>query len=161
LTAADSALLKLMAEEAIATGILHVSWPDVVTRAASQGMEEALATESLAVLEQRHYAEREPLCAGGAILMVELSPRGFRKVVDTIVSGAETARQHIIASLVNAPPDSNTVIDDLATLTGAPRLFVFEFLRELQAQGHLTLIRSVSGNSVVAGISPALKRLLE
>jgi len=160
LTAADSTLLKLLAEEAIAVGLLHVSWPDVVTRAASQGLAEALATESLAVLEQRHYAKREPLCAGGGILAVELLPYGFRKVIDAIVPGAATARQRIIALLVNEPPGSDTVVDDLAALTGTPLLFVQQFLRELQEQGHLTLIQTISGNSIVAGISPALKRLL-
>jgi len=49
----------------------------------------------------------------------------------------------------------------MAALTGTPRLFVLQFLRELQAQRHLTLIQAVSGNSVVAGISPTLKRLLK
>ncbi len=103
LTASDSALLTLLAEKAIEVGMLHVPWPDVVARAISQGLDEALATESLAVLEQRHYAKREPLCVGGAILAVELTPHGFRKVIDTIVPGAETARQHIIASLYYSP----------------------------------------------------------
>jgi hypothetical protein len=160
LTAADSTLLKLLAEEAIVVGLLHVSWPDVVARAASQGLDEALATESLAVLEQRHYAKREPLCVGGGILAVELLPYGFRKVIDAIVPGAGTARQRMIALLVNEPPGSDTV-DDLAALTGTPPLFVQQFLRELEEQGHLTLIQTISGNSIVAGLSPALKRLLQ
>jgi hypothetical protein len=161
LTAADSELLTLLAEEAIAAGMLRVSWPEVMARAAGRGLDETLAAESLAALEQRHYARQEPLCAGGAILAVELMPLGFKKVIDTIVPGAETARQRIIASLVNEPPDTNTVVDDLAAQTGAPRLFVLQFLFELQAQHHLTLIQAISGNSVVAGISPTLKRLLK
>ena len=121
LTAADSTLLTLLAEEAIAANtLLCVPWPEVVARAASQGLDETLAIESLAVLEQRHYAKRQPLYTGGAVLAVELTPRGFRAVIDAIVPGAETARQRIIASLVNTPPDSITVVDDLATLTGHP-----------------------------------------
>ncbi len=162
LTSADSALLRLLTEEAISAGLmLSVSWPDVMARAASQGLDETLAAESLAVLEQYHYAKREPLCAGGAILAVELLPDGFRKVVDTIVPGAENARQSIIASLVNTPPDSTTVIDELATLTSTPPLFVLQFLRELQAQGYLALILGLGGHSRVTAISPALKRLLQ
>ncbi len=161
LTAADSALLTLLSEEAIAAGMLYVSWPDVMARAADQGLDEALAAESLVALEHRYYAKQEPLCAGGAIVSVELMPRGFNKVIDTIVQDAEAARQRIIASLVNEPPDSNTVVDDLAALTGTPRLFVLQFLRELQTQRHLTLMQAVSGNSIVAGINPTLKRLLK
>jgi len=161
LTAADSTLLTLLAEEAIsANTLLYVPWPEVVARAASQGLDETLATESLAVLEQRYHARRQPLCAGGAVLAVELTPRGFRAVLDAIVPGAETARQRIIASLVNTPPDSTTVVDDLATLTGTPPLFVLQFLRELQAEGHLTVLLTLGGHSRVAAISPALKRLL-
>ena len=87
--------------------------------------------------------------------------RGRAERAFPCVRDAETARQRIIASLVNEPPDSNTVVDDMAALTGTPRLFVLQFLRELQAQRHLTLIQAVSGNSVVAGISPTLKRLLK
>lgn len=133
----------------------------VVARAASQGLDEALATESLALLEQRHYAKRRPVHAGGAVLGVELAPREFRAVVDAIVPDAETARQRIIASLVNTPPDSITVVDDLATLTGTPPLFVLQFLRELEAQGLLAVVLTLGGYSRVAAVSPALRRLLQ
>jgi len=162
LTAADSTLLTLLAEEAIsANTLLYVPWPTALARAARQGLDEAMAIESLAVLEQRHYAKRQPLIAGGAVLAVELAPRGFRAVADTIIPAAEAARQRIIASLVNAPPDSITVVDDLATLTGTPALFVLQFLRELQARGLLTVILGSGGSSRIAAISPALKRLLQ
>jgi DNA-binding IscR family transcriptional regulator len=62
---------------------------------------------------------------------------------------------------VNTPPDSITVVDDLATLTGTPPLFVLQFLRELQAKGHLTFTLGSGGSSRITSISPALKRLLE
>jgi hypothetical protein len=161
LTAADSTLLTLLAEEAIsANTLLHVPWPAVVARAVGQGLDESLATESLAVLEQRHYAKRRPVHAGGAVRGVELAPQGLRAVVDAIVPDAETARQRIIASLVNTPPDSTTVVDDLATLTGTPPLFVLQFLRELEAEGLLEVMVYLGGHSRVAAISPALRRLL-
>jgi hypothetical protein len=92
---------------------------------------------------------------------VELAPRGFSAVADTIVPGAENARQRIIASLVNTPPDSDTGVDDLASLTVTPPLFVLQFLRELQAQGHLTVILGSGGSSWIVSIGPALKRLLK
>lgn len=162
LTAADSLLLASIAEEAISVnGLGYVPWPAIVARAASQGLDEELAVESLAVLRQRRYAMPVPVLAGGAILAVELAPRGFRVVADTIVMGAESARGRIIAFLVNTPPDSTTVIDDLAGLTGTPPLFVQEFLEALQAQGYLTFRRGSGGSSRVFSISPSLKRLLE
>jgi hypothetical protein len=161
LTAADSTLLALIAEEAIAlNNLLYVPWPAIVERASSKGLDEALALESLAVLEQRHYAKRAPIYAGGAILAVELAPRGFSKVADVVVPGAEDARQSIVAFLVNMPTDSVTVVDDLAGLTGTPLLFVLHFLRELQAQRYLTVILGSSGSSRIASVSPTLKRLL-
>jgi hypothetical protein len=162
LTAADSALLTLLAEEAISVNtLLYVPWPAVVARAASQGLDETMAIESLAVLEQRHYAKRRPILAGGAIVAIELAPRGFRAVADNIVPDAESARQRIIASLVNTPSNSTTVVDDLATLTGTPPLFVLQFLHELQSQGQLRVVLTLGGFSRVTAMNPALKRLLQ
>ena len=161
LTAADSALLTLLAEEAIsASTLLSVPWQAVVKGAASQGLDEDMATESLAVLEQRHYAKRRPVISGGAIVGVELTRRGFQAVADTIVPNAGTARQRIIASLVNTPTGS-TVVDDLAALTATPPLFVQQFLRQLESQGHLKVVLNLGGFSRVTAISPALKRLLQ
>lgn len=91
---------------------------------------------------------------------MELAPQALRKVIDTIVPDAETARQRVIASLVNTPPRSSTVIGDLATMTGTPPLVIRQFLRELQAKGHLTLVLNMGGFSRVVEVSPALKRLL-
>ena len=162
LTRADSTLLTLLAQEAISVStLIYVPWPPVVAAAATQGLDEELALESLAVLEQRCYAKRAPLAAGGAVHAVELKPRGFRAVADTIVPGAETARQRFVASLASTPPTSTTVVDDLATLTGTPPLFVMQFLRELQAKGYLTLLLTSGGCSRITSISSALKRLLE
>jgi TIR domain len=162
LTAADTTLLTLLAEEAIsANSLLSVPWPTVVARAVSHGLDEALATESLAVLEQRRYAKRRPIHAGGAIVAVELAARGFRAVADAIIPDAETARQRIIASVVNTPSNSTTVVDDLAALTGTPPLFVLQFLRELEAKGLLKVVLTLGGFSRVAAISPALKRMLQ
>jgi hypothetical protein len=161
LTAADSALLAAVAEEAIAvSNLLWVPWPAITERASHRGLDETLALESLAMLEQRRYAKRAPVHAGGAILAVELAAQGFSAVADTVVPGAEDARQRIIASLVNTPPEGITVVDDLAGLTGTPPLFVLHVLRELQARGHLTVILTSGGHSRIASISPTLKRLL-
>lgn len=162
LTAADAALLTALAEEAISVDmLLHVPWPAVVARVAAQGLDEAMATESLAALEQRYYAKRRPIHAGGRIVAIELTRRGFLAVAASIVPNVETARQQIIASLVNTPPDSTNVVDDLASMTGTPPLFVLQFLYELQAHGHLKLILSLGGFSRIAAISPTLGRLLQ
>jgi hypothetical protein len=45
--------------------------------------------------------------------------------------------------------------------TGSTTEPVLQFLRELQAQKHLTVILGSSGSSRVTSISPALKRLLD
>jgi hypothetical protein len=161
LTAADSALLVTIAEEAIAVNNLSwVPWPAITERASRRGLGDTLALESLALLQQRHYAKRAPIHAGGAILAVELTARGFSAVADTVVPGAGDARQRIIVSLVNTSPEGITVVDDLAGLTGTPPLFVLHFLRELQAHGHLTVILTSGGYSRIASVSPTLKRLL-
>ena len=75
--------------------------------------------------------------------------------------GPAIARQSIIASLVNTPPtDSVTVVDDLAALTGTPVLFVLQFLKELEAKDLLKDVLTAGNPSRLAGISPALRRLL-
>jgi DNA-binding IscR family transcriptional regulator len=51
----------------------------------------------------------------------------------------------MIASLVNTPPDGTAVIDDLATLTGTPPLFVLQFLRDLEAKGLLKVVLTLGG----------------
>ena len=80
LTAADSTLLTLIAEEAISVNDLsYVPWPAIAARAADQGLDKALALESLAVLEQRHFAKRVPISAGGAILALKLSAHDSRQ----------------------------------------------------------------------------------
>jgi TIR domain len=162
LAAADSALLTRIGQEAIAVDtLLYVPWSAVVTRAASQGLDEGLALESLAVLEQRRYAKRTPRISGGVVLAVELDPRGFRAIADVIVPGADTARQRIVACLVNTPPNGVTVIDDLAALSGTPPLFVRQYLRDLQSKGYLAITLASGGYSRITSISPALKRLLD
>lgn len=62
---------------------------------------------------------------------------------------------------MNTPPDSTTVVDDLAALTATPPLFVLQFLYQLESQGHLKVVLTLGGFSRVTSISPALKRLLQ
>jgi hypothetical protein len=59
LTAADTALLTTLAEEAISVDmLLHVPWTAVVARVAVKGVDEALATESLGFPLARLTARR-------------------------------------------------------------------------------------------------------
>lgn len=163
LNAADSTLLRLLAEEAISASMLQldVPWTEILDHASGQGLDKTAVKESLATLEQHGYVRRLGLCTGGVILDVELAPHAFQKVADALVPDAENARQRIIASLVNTPPDSITVVHDLASLTGTPPLFVLQFLRELEAKRNLTITLGSGGSSRITSVSPALKRLLK
>ena len=159
LTAADSTLLATIAEEAIAVNnLLWVSWPAITSipqgprRDARPGVPGRAGAASLRQARSCPCRRRHP--RGG-------TRRVSSAVADTVVPGAEGARQRIIASLVNTPPEGITVVDDLAVLTDTPPLFVLQFLRELQAQGHLTVILTAGGYSRIASVSPTLpKRLL-
>ena len=117
------------------------SSPEIlVARAAALGVEALALTDHMSLAGAVRF---QAACARHGIhpiLGVELAPQGFRAVIDTIAPGAETARQRIIASLVNTPPASTTVVDDLATLIRTTPLLVRQFLRDLQAQGHLTVM---------------------
>ena len=68
LTAADSALLTLLAEEAISTSMLrvYVNWSEVLDHASGKGLDETAVTESLAALEQHRYVRRLGLRSGGS-----------------------------------------------------------------------------------------------
>ena len=81
LTAADSTLLTLLAQEAIsANTLLSVPWQAVVAGAASQGLDEDMATESLAMLRAAPlrqtrcpYLPAEPLSQSNSLR------RGFQR----------------------------------------------------------------------------------
>lgn len=159
LTAADSALVVVMIEEAItAESLLGLGWSQIQARAASNGLDGDVLAEALAALEQRRYAK--VLYAAGQPHTVDLAPSGFAAGVGAVVSGAGQARDQVIAMLVNEPPAGVHVADALAEATGTPVLFVLEFLRDLERRGYLHVMLGSGRSSRVVGISAALRRLV-
>ena len=157
LAQADSALFALLIEEALAAGILTVTWPRVRARAEELGMTAAAIEESFTALRNRRYLKVRSIAGGPHT--VELSASAFRRGADAVVPGAEAARRQVIAALVNDPPAGDRQVHDLAALARTPALFVLEFLKHLQAQGDVQVIQNLGGFSRVI-VSPTLKRRL-
>ena len=157
LAQADSALLAILIEEALAAEFLMVTWPIARAKAEERGMTLSAIDEAFAALENRRYLKVRSMAGGPHT--VELSAAAFLKGVDAVVPGAEAARRQVIASLVNNPPAGDRQVHELAVLTGTPYLFVLEFLKQLERQGEVEVSEYLGGSSPVT-ISPTLKRLL-
>jgi len=157
LTQADSALLAVLIEEALAAEFLAVTWPVVRAKAEERGMTAAAIEEAFAALTQKRYLKVRSIAGGPHT--VELSATAFRRGVDAVVPGAEEARRQIIAALVNDPPAGDRQVHDLAALTGKPLLFVLQFLKQMEAEGDVQVSQNLGGFSRVT-VSPTLKRRL-
>jgi hypothetical protein len=157
LAQADSALLAILIEEALAAEFLIVTWPIARAKAEERGMTLSAIDEAFAALENRRYLKVSSMAGGPHT--VELSAAAFRKGVDAVVPGAEAARRQVIAALVNDPPAGDRQVHELAMLTGTPYLFVLEFLKQLERQGEVEVSEYLGGFSRIT-VSPTLKRLL-
>jgi hypothetical protein len=157
LVQADSALLAILIEAALAAGHLGVSWPAARAKAQEQGMTSSAVDEAFAALQNRRYLKIRSIAGGPRT--VELSAAAFRRGVDAVVPGAEEARRQVIAALVNDPPRSDRPVHELADLTGKPVLFIAQFLEQLEGQGDVQFSQYLGGTSRIT-VSPTLKRLL-
>ena len=157
LTQADSALLAILIEEALASGILTVNWPAAKAKAEQQGMTLSTIDEAFTALQNRGYLKIRAIASGPHT--VELSASAFRLGVDAVVLDAEAARRQVITILVNDPPVSDRPVHELARLTNKPVLFIKQFLRQLDTQGDIQLSLYLGGSSRIT-VSPTLKRLL-
>jgi hypothetical protein len=157
LAQADSALLVILIEEALAAEFLIVTWPVARAKAEDRGMTPSAIDEAFAALENRRYLKVRSMAGGPHT--VELSAAAFEKGVDAVVPGAEAARRQVIAALVNDPPAGDRQVHDLAVLTGTPYLFVLQFLKQLERRGELEVSEFLGGTSQIT-VSPTLKRLL-
>jgi TIR domain len=159
LTAADTTLLVAIAEYALEIdSLVGLTWPRVVERAETKDLRGAVLDESLAALRQRGFVKIQ--YAGNVPYLVEFTRTGFSRAVDIVVPAAEEKRQKIILKLVNDPPATQSAVDELATECGGSRLFVLEFLKKLESQGHLKLLLTSGNGSRVFAIEPTLRRLV-
>jgi len=157
LAQADSALLAVLIEEALAAEILIVNWPAARAKAEERGMTASAIDEAFAALQNRRYLKVRSIASGPHT--VELSASAFRQGVDAVVPGAEIARREVIATLVNNPPTGDRQVHELAALTGKPALFVVQFLEQLERQGDVQVSQYLGGFSRIT-VRPTLKRLL-
>ncbi len=157
LAQADSALLAILIEQALAAEHLGVSWPAARTKAEERGMTPSAIDEAFAALQNRQHLKITSIAGGPHT--VELSATAFQLGVDAVVPGAEAARRQVIAVLVNDPPASDRPVHELAGLTGKPVLFIVQFLKQLERRGDVQVIQYLGGTSRIT-VSPTLKRLL-
>ena len=157
LTQADSALLAILLEEALAAEFLIITWPIARAKAEERGMTPSAIDEAFAALENRRYLKVRSMAGGPHT--VELSAAAFQKGIDAVVPGAEAARRQVIAALVNDSPAGDRPVHELAVLTGMPYLFILQFLKQLERRGEVKVSEFLGGSSEIT-VSPTLKRLL-
>jgi hypothetical protein len=157
LTQADSALLAILIEAALAAEILFVNWPAAKAKAEEQGMAPSTIDEAFTALQNRRYLKIKSIAGGPHT--IELSTSAFRLGVDAVVPDAEAARRQVITILVNDPPVSDRPVHELARLTGKPVLFIEQFLKQLDRRGDIQLILNRGGFARIT-VNPTLKRLL-
>jgi TIR domain len=159
LTSSDTTLLTLLAQEAIAAeSLLALPWQRINVAAEGTGLAGDAVHESLAALEQRSFVKVKYVA--GSPHMIELKAIGFDRCIDRIITGAESVRQKIIASLLNEPPSTFNATHDLAELTSTPLLFVVEYLKRLRSKRYIGLSLTLGGYSRVYEIKPTLKRFM-
>lgn len=158
LTAADSALLAVFTDEALAVQSLALMWPTIKEKTEVRGLTGAVLEEAFAALQQRGYLEIKSMAGGPHT--VELTPIGFQQGVDTVIPNADAARKQIITILVNNPPTGNRAAEELADTTGTPVLFVRQFLRQLDTEGYLHFSGGLGGISRIVSVNPTLSRLV-
>jgi hypothetical protein len=156
-TQADSALLAILIEEALAAEFLIVTWPVARAKAEERGMTPSAIDEAFVALQSRRYLKVRSMAGGPRT--VELSAAAFNKGADAVVPGAEAARRQIIAALVSDPPAGDRQVHELAVLTGTPYLFVLQFLEHLERQGEVEVGQYLGVFSQIT-VSPTLRRLL-
>ncbi|ORT59168.1 hypothetical protein BKD26_14240 [Streptomyces sp. CB03238] len=158
LTTSDSVLLTETVREALNAGqLMLLDWPAVKSRVEQTGLSEQAVNESLNMLAEGDYIN--VAIRGDGIDQFDLTRYGYDEGVAGVFPGVEEHHQAIIAELVNNPPTSNQIIEDLAERTASPALVVDQLLRDLQDEGKVSVSWSM-GSSRIHSVSPTLRRRL-
>jgi hypothetical protein len=154
--AAESRLLSLLAERAIAQGHLlpGLDWDEIVSAVAADGVAEATAVEAAHSLEHARLVVLKGTWQS-RILRIQLTHPGLGAALPAMQLDYEQACATMTAELVNDPPPD---VARLAERAGVPAVIAQYFVTELRDEGLLDYRELLGGGSRIYNVRPALRR---
>ncbi|MFD5823874.1 toll/interleukin-1 receptor domain-containing protein [Lentzea sp. NPDC060358] len=161
LTKSDQFLLTAVLLEAMQAGHgLVRNWPLVETRAEQGGLTGKALEESLHAITEAGYVTITP-ALGGGVINIWLTSSGYLATIATVVPNIDDIHTSIITTLVNQTPTEPDALPIIAAAVGTSEFIVDEFLKVLERERAVNVIRFANGGTRVIGISPTLRRRLQ
>ena len=136
LNAQDSAVLRVLVEDAIQADLDVAMSSELLNRAEEVGIDEAAFNVSLSPLKRAFLVDYSETF-GGYRTPAELKQAAWRQVLPSMYPNLASKRKELIGLLVNKYPHGASS-DDLAEQLDLPRRVVIFFIRELDASGLVT-----------------------
>lgn len=135
-----------------------MSWKIVKARIEEAGLSEVALLESREALVQARYIELHH-AGGGIVMHYELTRLGYTAGIRTVIPDFDDVRQKVIAILVNDPPTSEQIIDELAKRVDTPPRVVDMILKDLETRELIHVVRALARTELLQ-VSPTLSRQL-
>lgn len=153
LTSADGFVLNILYSQFLDKGRIHVS-PDIIIAAASeQGLDSAMVSESLEVLQHQGYVE----------LLKHLGPGPYHsrikaQGISKVLGNAEKQLiEQVALCIVNHELTHN---GEIAKTVHQPVPLVNHAIERLKGLGYLKTSESIGGDTFIYNVSPTLRRAL-
>jgi hypothetical protein len=160
LNVADSVLLTEVLRQALEAGqLLLLEWKSIRGVAEALGLTGDALWESLIALGEADLVDVEARDQD-SVRRLDLTRSGYAMGIESVIPDIALMHRAIISELVNDPPAGDRLIHDLASRSNSPRLVVDELLNTLQAEGLVSISRTIGDHSQLHKVSPTLKRLL-
>lgn len=161
LGAADSVVLSLAADQAIASGHRLLDSPRLVDACAKADIGTDACIESISALGHADLLEVE-LAEPISHTRLEITNQGLATFLEATRADLGALRKQIVAALINRPDkDAPVEGSDLVEATGEPALVVELLLDQLRDRGLITLAKYIGGRMSVHDTSPLLRRELD
>lgn len=158
---ADSVVLSLAAEQALASGHRFLDAARLIDACSKAGISTESSSESLSALGHTNLLNVE-LRRPTSHSRLQITNRGLRTFLEATRPDLGAVRQRIVADLVNRPDGVGAVEgSDLVDSTGEAALVVELLLDELHDRGLISLGKYLGGTMRVHGVSPVLRRELD
>lgn len=153
----DGVVLRLSCDAIIAQGGGFVEPESITSGAAPADITEAQLRESLEVLEEEGMIVTDRV-AGGVIIGYRPTTAGMEAYAQAVVPAYDDIVKRVVSGIVNSNVDTS---EPLAQLVGTNEVLVLHILDRLEGEGYLRQEKGMGARSMVYGISPRLRRLLD
>ncbi|WP_321784731.1 toll/interleukin-1 receptor domain-containing protein [Paraburkholderia sp. J94] len=153
LTPGDSFVLNILYTRYLAEGRNYVSPEIIVAEASKYGLDSAMVSESLEILEHQGYVE----------LVKHLGPGPYHSRIKSygistlLAEDEKPLIEQVGLCIVNQELTRN---GEIARATNRPLPLVDHAIERLQGQGYLKASTSLNGDTSIYNVSPSLRRAL-